>query len=80
MCKYTYMHFFLLKIAGNGLLHFLFAFKTGISAQNSVTSLEDHLGVPYCEIGAPNRWKLKKTKNCTQNNDCLCYSFMQVVH
>ena len=38
-----------------------------------VMSLEDHWGVPYCEIGAWIRWKLIK-KNCAQTNDFLCYS------
>ena len=55
------------------------SFEAGICAQKLVTSLEDILGVPYCEIAAPNRLNLKN-KNFAQTNDCLCYSQMQVVH
>ena len=39
-----------------------------------VMSLEDHLGIPCCEIGAPVMWKLKMKKLCSQTNDFLCYS------
>ena len=73
VCKYTYM-----RLDSNlkdvKSLSSLF-WPQRIELWNElVMSLEDHLGVPYCEIGAPIRWKLKMKKLCSQTNDFLCYS------